>query len=187
MPGSRALIMLASALGVPVSYLLNNMDVDIRVEFRRNDPADTTQDELYKIHIEHLLENYLSLEDVLGISSAQWDKPPGIPCVVHGISDAERAAARLRRHWNLGTGPIPHVTGLLEDHGIKVLLMGVGNVDGAAVTASRPEGRMCLRLQSTAMSGVRCNGLRLVTSSDTYSWRVLQIPSGPRTVLLGRF
>jgi hypothetical protein len=56
----------------------------------------------------HLLERYLTLEDVLGLASVVWDRPREAPYPVKDVADAENAARPIRVHWGLGVDPIPN-------------------------------------------------------------------------------
>ena len=51
--------------------------------------------------------------------------------MVKGIDDVEELADDLRKKWNLGNNPIPDMTALLEERGIKVLMLELpDNVSG---------------------------------------------------------
>ena len=85
------------------------------------------------------LERYLAIEDVLQLSSAQWDEPRDVPYpVLTDPIEADRAADALRRHWGLGHDPIPNLVELLEERGVKVFAFPLGSVGGLAARASRP-------------------------------------------------
>jgi Zn-dependent peptidase ImmA (M78 family) len=60
---------------------------------------------------------------------------------VRQIGDADRAAQYLREHWNLGNDPIPNLVELLEERGIKVLVVdSEENIDGLAAQVRRSRG-----------------------------------------------
>ena len=86
------------------------------------------------------LDRYLLVEDLLEIGSHVWDKPEGAPFEVADLNDAETAAESVRQAWNLGGDPIPNVTELLEEHGIKVLKLDFPlSVDGLTCRVARPD------------------------------------------------
>jgi Zn-dependent peptidase ImmA (M78 family) len=63
------------------------------------------------------------------------------PFPVRQIGDADRAAQYLREHWNLGIDPIPNLVELLEERGIKVLVVdSEENIDGLAAQVRRSRG-----------------------------------------------
>ena len=87
------------------------------------------------------VERYLQVEDLLGIDSSMQEAPGGSPPPIDSIEDAERAALALRARWNLGGGPIPDMTELLEERGIKVFKLGLPkSVDGLTCHVRRLEG-----------------------------------------------
>ena len=66
------------------------------------------------------VDRYLQVEEILGITTTGHDDPDGAPFRISNLDDAERAAMSVRSAWNLGGGPIPDMTELLEERGIKV-------------------------------------------------------------------
>jgi Zn-dependent peptidase ImmA (M78 family) len=74
----------------------------------------------------------------LNLPSVEWDKPRDAPYPVRqGLAEADRAAASLRDHWGLGVDPIPNFVELLEERGIKVLSIGLTNIDGLTAQVRR--------------------------------------------------
>ena len=54
------------------------------------------------------------------------------------IGEADRAAQYLRERWNLGIDPIPNLVELLEERGIKVLVVdSEENIDGLSAQVRR--------------------------------------------------
>ena len=61
------------------------------------------------------------------------------------VEDGELIATRVREAWNLGGGPIPSMTALLEERGIKVLKLDFPRaVDGLTCFVHRTDERPCL-------------------------------------------
>jgi Zn-dependent peptidase ImmA (M78 family) len=58
---------------------------------------------------------------------------------VRSFEQAEEVAKRVRHDWKLGDDPLPDVTELLEEHGIKVMLLQLpGSVSGLTCLVERP-------------------------------------------------
>ncbi|WP_299916024.1 XRE family transcriptional regulator [uncultured Roseobacter sp.] len=138
MPGSSVLIALARALEVSVDFLLSDDELELEgVEFRKS--ASSSAKEVARIEAQALsrVEKYLAVESLLNLSSQDWDTPQGAPYRVEEPRDAEDAARSLRDAWLLGKDPIPMLSELLEEHGIKVFSLDIENVDGLAAKVSR--------------------------------------------------
>jgi Zn-dependent peptidase ImmA (M78 family) len=84
------------------------------------------------------VERYLLIEEVLDLDSSTW-KAPFQPKPVRSFEDAEAVAQQARAEWNLGNDPISDVTELLEEHGIKVMLLPLpDSVSGLTCLVQRP-------------------------------------------------
>ena len=121
MPSSTVSIALAEALEVSLSYLLTPSRVSLEsVEFRKL--ASTRARERAAVEAEVLdnVDRYLQIEEILGIDTTQSECPVGAPYKINSIEHAECAGKVVRDEWNLGGGPIPDMTALLEERGIKV-------------------------------------------------------------------
>ena len=138
-PGSAVLMALADALDVSVDYLAGDQEMVLEaVEFRKKKITSRREEAQVEAQILHLLERYLLVEDLLGLRSVEWHSPREAPYpVVHGISEADHAARSLREHWNLGNDPIPNLMELLEEQGIKVLVVDSVKIDGLTARARR--------------------------------------------------
>jgi Zn-dependent peptidase ImmA (M78 family)/transcriptional regulator with XRE-family HTH domain len=138
-PSSGVMIALAEALSVSLDYLAGEQDMVLDgIEFRKKQITSKKEEAQVQAKALHLIERYLMVEDILGLQSAQWDKPREAPYPVREVADAERAAQNLRAHWNLGIDPIPNLVELLEDRGIKVLIVeSQENIDGLAALVRR--------------------------------------------------
>src|SRR5438552_1052870 len=141
-PGSGVLIALSHALGVSLDYLVGDQEMVLEgVEFRKKQITSKKEQAQIQAKALHLIERYLMVEEILGLPSAEWDKPREAPFPVRQIGDADRAAQYLREHWNLGIDPIPNLVELLEERGIKVLVVdSKENIDGLAAQVRRSRG-----------------------------------------------
>ncbi len=142
-PSSGVLTVLAKALGVSLSYLLDPQGIELTgVKFRTK--ANTTVRDLAQVETEVLewIERYLQIELILDLDSAQWQCPVAHPCQLHAVNDAEKLASDVREEWKLGLDPIPNMTELLEEKGLKVLTVSLPlHVSGFTCLVGRGEGQ----------------------------------------------
>lgn len=141
-PSSGVLMALANALGVSLGYLLDAKGVNLSgVEFRTK--ASTSARERAHVETEVLewIERYLQIEMILDLDSTQWHSPVPNPRHLRQAGEAEGLAAEVRRQWKLGTDPIPNMTELLEEKGLKVLTVELPQrVSGFSCLVRRREG-----------------------------------------------
>ncbi|MGO9230059.1 MAG: helix-turn-helix domain-containing protein [Bryobacteraceae bacterium] len=142
-PSSGVLSALAKALDVSLSYLMDTRGIALaRVEFRTK--ANTTARDRAHVETEVLewIERYLQIELVLDLDSAEWQCPVQCPVQLREVTDAEKLANDVREQWKLGTDPIPNMTELLEDKGLKVLTVSLPErVSGFTCLVGRGEGQ----------------------------------------------
>jgi Zn-dependent peptidase ImmA (M78 family)/transcriptional regulator with XRE-family HTH domain len=141
MPSSGVLSALADALNVSEDYLLATDEMALDgVEFRKKEMTSKREESFVEARTLHLLERYLMIEDALGMASVVWDRPREGPYPVREIADAENAARAIRVHWALGVDPIPNLSELLEERGIKVLSTELSDIDGLTARVRRKNG-----------------------------------------------
>ena len=141
-PSPSVLIALARTLRVSVDFLQNEDELKLEgIEFRKS--ACFSAKEVTRIEANALskVEKYLAIESLLNLSSQDWDEPQGTPYWVKEHRDAEDGARNLREAWLLGNDPIPMMSELLEEHGIKVLSLDIDHIDGLAAKVQRKERR----------------------------------------------
>jgi Zn-dependent peptidase ImmA (M78 family)/transcriptional regulator with XRE-family HTH domain len=141
MPSSGVLRALASALHVSEDYLLSSDEMVLDgVEFRKKEIASKREEAFVEGQTLHLLERYLTIENVLGLASVVWDRPREAPYPITAVADAENAARALRTHWGLGIDPILNLSELLEERGIKILSADLSDIDGLTAKVQRKDG-----------------------------------------------
>ena len=142
-PSSGVLIALSKAMGVSVNYLMDTQGIEIKgVEFRTK--TNTTARDRAKVETEVLewIERYLQIEAVLELDSAHWRCPSKPPREIGQVRDAEQLAADAREEWRLGIDPIPNMTELLEEQGLKVLTVTLPDrVSGLTCLVKRLSGQ----------------------------------------------
>jgi Zn-dependent peptidase ImmA (M78 family) len=132
---------LADALKVSEDYLLATDDMVLDgVDFRKNPIASKREEAFVQGQTLHLLERYLTIEQLLGLTSVEWDRPREGLYPVKEVADAENAARAIRTHWGLGIDPIPNLSELLEERGIKILSSELGDIDGLTAKVRRKNG-----------------------------------------------
>ena len=173
MPSSTVAIALAKTLDVSMSYLLSSSEVSLKsVEFRKL--ASTKARERATVEAEVLdnVERYLQVEDLLGIASNMQGDPGSAPVPIDSVEDGERAALSLRAAWNLGGGPIPDMTELLEEQGIKVFKLGYpSRLTASPATCAGQRGKMCPWWSAPPPSPSNANGSPSPTNWGTWSWK----------------
>ncbi|MFO0258327.1 MAG: helix-turn-helix domain-containing protein, partial [Pseudanabaena sp.] len=122
-PSSDVLTALVKALDVSINYLLDSQQVELTSVDFRNKSNTTAKD---RAHVEteviEWVERYIEIEKILEMPSVEWQKPfDRVP--IKSVEEAEKIADDLRQKWNLGTDPIPNMTELLEEKGLKVFVI----------------------------------------------------------------
>jgi Zn-dependent peptidase ImmA (M78 family) len=140
-PSSGVLVALSKALGVSLSYLLDSQGIELGgVEFRSK--ASTSASDCAKVETEVIewIERYLQIETVLELDSAEWQRPVARLRKLQSADAAEELAIEVREKWVLGADPIPNMTELLEEKGLKVLTVSLPDrVSGFTCLVKRPK------------------------------------------------
>lgn len=141
MPSSTVLIMLSKTLGLPLGYFMSPMQAKLDgVEFRQKSGTSAADRARVEAEVLEHVERYLMIEEILGLDSSSWNNPLAKRQQINDPSDCEGLASKIRELWELGTDPIPNMTQLLEQHGIKVLLLPLPErVDGLTCLVHRPD------------------------------------------------
>lgn len=145
-PSSGVLLALAKALDVSLNYLVDSQQVQLAgVEFRTK--ANTTARDRAHVATAVLewIERYLQIELILDQDSSRWHCPVEPPVRLRDASQGEELAAKVRAAWKLGADPIPNMTELLEERGLKVLTVPLPKrVSGFTCLVTRPNDLMPL-------------------------------------------
>lgn len=116
-PNSRVLLDMANVLGVQVEYFFRPSIVNITIPKDRHPSGIRIKDEAAIIlRIEEYIERYIEVESLFP------NEQPSFKANLQAssIDEAEYAASRLRKQWNLGLAPIGNLSELLEREGIKI-------------------------------------------------------------------
>lgn len=142
-PSSGVLLALSKALGVSLGYLLDTQGIELSgVEFRTK--ANTTASDRAHVETEVLewIERYLQVEVILELDSATWQTPVSKPRHLQQVADAEALAVEVRAKWQLGLDPLPNMTELLEEKGLKVLTVPLPQrISGFTCVVGRGKGK----------------------------------------------
>ena len=124
MPSSGVLIRLSKTLSVSLEYLLSEQVEELEaVEFRKLSRTSVGERARVSAEVIDCLQRYLTIEEILGLDSGVWHAPQSGNRFLGQEDDGEIVAEDMRREWQLGIDPIPNMTALLEDWGIKVLVL----------------------------------------------------------------
>lgn len=122
MPSSAVLVGLGKALGVSLDFLLGGQVEALQsVEWRKNLTASAQDRAMAEALVIENLEDYLAIEDILDLHAA--DDPFATLRVDYLENEPaiDAKAREVRKKWKLGIDPIPSMTALLEDKGLKVI------------------------------------------------------------------
>ena len=187
LPSSSVVIALANALDVSTLYLLSPTAVSLEsVEFRKLASTKVRERARVEAMVLDHVDRYLQVEELLGIPSNVREMPAGTPYPASAVADGEYGAAEVREAWNLGGGPIPNMTELLEERGFKVLKLDFPrSVDGLTCLVHRTD--------ETAVPVVVCSTEKSIerqrfTLAHELGHMMLDIPLGaPDEKICNRF
>jgi|WetSurMetagenome_2_1015567.scaffolds.fasta_scaffold27416_4 Zn-dependent peptidase ImmA (M78 family)/DNA-binding XRE family transcriptional regulator len=131
-PTSTTLLALARALNVRTEFFFRPVNVDLgAIHFRKHSRVPAKTLGMIEGRTRDFVERYLTLEGVFpegrfsAFSNPLKDRHARVP------EDVEERAEELRHRWHLGLDPIPNMTELLEDRGVKVIFIdGEEGFDG---------------------------------------------------------
>jgi len=137
-PSSRVLLGLSKALGVRTEYFFRPVKVELQ-EIKHRKHSQLPKKVLAQIEgdVKEQLERFIELEQLLPNGPVQAFKlPEDLPAPIAVLDQVEAVARQLRECWDLGVDPIPVLTDMLEERGIKVFQSQAINdrFDGMAAT-----------------------------------------------------
>lgn len=143
-PSRPVLLALSTALGVTEDFLKAEAQVQLgRLEFRKHSGTSARERSIVEAGVLEHVERYLFVEETLRLDSATWMAPK--ERALTSLTDAEDAAQELRAKWNLGDDPIPNLTELLEQQGIKVILLDLPErVSGLTCLVNRARSQLAV-------------------------------------------
>ena len=140
-PGSDVLIELAKALGVKVEYLLRPETVQVTLSdpaYRKRATASAKQLSAVHAKAKEFLERYIAVESLFPVHRfPKLHLPSDAERKISNDDDIEHLTFEVRKRWQLGTDPIVDLTEVLEDKGVKVVMMeGEDDFDGLSCWAN---------------------------------------------------
>ncbi|HMW22594.1 MAG TPA: XRE family transcriptional regulator [Burkholderiaceae bacterium] len=173
-PNSTRLLQLAKALSVKPEYFFRPDGVKLSaLEFRKlARMPQKRQDQIGEQMRDHL-ERYASLERCFEPDAAA--QPPLQPPRTFTVSSAEQAegaAEQLREQWAIGGDAIAHLAELLEEHGIKVVLLDDHDGFDGACAATHDEQHVLIALNGSR-PGER---IRFTAAHELGHW-VMDLPA----------
>ena len=121
-PSSGVLLSLAKALDVRTEYFFRPIKVELQeVKYRKHSKLPAKVLQQIGGDVLEQIERFLELERYLPSGPLQTFKlPNNLPVKISNYSEIEQVAANLRHAWDLGVDPIPVLTDMLEERGVKV-------------------------------------------------------------------
>ena len=117
----------APALAAPAVPVTEPELAQVRFRQREKLPAKTAL--ALRLRVGDYVRRCLETESALGLAHTFINPLAG--CAVWTAADVETAASDVRRAWDLGSGPVTNLLGLLEDKGIRVFeLRGIEEFEG---------------------------------------------------------
>lgn len=137
-PSSGVMNALCDILDVSMAYFMPSQNVTLtKVDFRKKSTTKLQEQAQVQTIILSWVDNYLQIEHILGMNSAEWNNPIEGRRPIKTLEDAETLAEDVRKNWGLGSDPILNITEVLEENGLKVLIQDFPNsVSGLNCTVS---------------------------------------------------
>jgi Zn-dependent peptidase ImmA (M78 family)/DNA-binding XRE family transcriptional regulator len=124
-PDGERLVHLSEALGVPVAQLLRAQpDLNLSVASYRWHPLKRRSRraaEVVEARVHEWLERYVVLERL--VDEQRRTTVGEVRAAVDFTRDSEEAAERLRDQWQIGGDAVESMVEVLEDNGVKVLVL----------------------------------------------------------------
>ena len=122
MPSSAVLVGLGKTLGVSLDFLMGGQVEALKaLEFRKHSGTSEQDRAKAEAIVIEALEDYLAIEDILELAPIDDPFEGLVTDHVESFEQIDDIASSLRQRWALGMDPIPSMTLLLEEKGIKVV------------------------------------------------------------------
>ena len=159
---SRVLVGMGRELGVSLDFLMGGQVETLEsVEWRKHSKSSAQDRAKAEAVVIERLESYLSIEDILAL------EPEADPFGSLRIAEVEDESAvdglaqAVRNEWKLGIDPIPSITFILEDRGLRVVEADLPErINGLACRVertSRPPTEVIVASKRTSVERKRLN------------------------------
>lgn len=140
-PGSDVLIHLAKALDVKVEYFFQPESIQVTLgepAYRKRLAVSSKYLLSLRAKVKAWIEKYLEVESLFPANRFPKIRLPGKKeHLIKKMDDVEELAVSLRKLWDLGIDPIENLTQVLEDRGVKVVMLeGDDDFDGLSCWAN---------------------------------------------------
>jgi Zn-dependent peptidase ImmA (M78 family)/DNA-binding XRE family transcriptional regulator len=125
-PNSEQLVILSKVLEKPTDFFLKPLSISLgKIDFRKTlKVGKKATDRIIKVADEYL-ERYLELEDLMGVESKASFALQKVKLSQNQPETIENEAKKIRQKlWKVGLDPLGSIIHILEDHGIKVFVLG---------------------------------------------------------------
>ena len=122
MPSSSVLPQLSKVLGTSIDFLMAAQVAELQgIEFRKGSRTSAQDRAMAEAIVIEKLEDYLAIEWILDLPVQPDQFGELRNRRVETYEEVEKLAVVLREHWKLGLDPIPSMSLLLENKGIRVV------------------------------------------------------------------
>ena len=134
MPSSSVMAQLGRVLGTSIDFLMAAQVAELQgIEFRKGSRVSARDRALAEAVVTEKLEDYLAIEAILDLPPQPDQFGKLRKRRVASYDEAEQLAIALRGQWQLGLDPVPGMSHLLEDKGIRVIEADLpAKIDGLA-------------------------------------------------------
>lgn len=140
-PGSDVLIKLSESLGVKTEFFFRPESVKVDLSepaFRKRSNASHREMEAVRAQAKEWVEKYLEVESFFPNRFKTNPIPGKLMKPLKNMDDIEGLAKEVRKHWHLGLDPIENLTEVLEDQGVKVVMLeSDAKIDGLSCWANK--------------------------------------------------
>lgn len=120
-PSSSVLLALSKVLGVKIEYFFREQTVVLDdIKHRKIDNLPEKERRRVLTDITNQIELRIELSRVLPEAWETAFDRPRLPQRIGDEAELEGIAESVRKHWQLGTNPIPDLIDTFEEHGLKV-------------------------------------------------------------------